>query len=148
MKDFITIKGKIEQGYEWSAGIAGSHFLAELRDNGRIVGTRCPKCSQLMVPPRVFCEKCFVEAKEWEVAGNTGTIHSFTVSHIAVNAARLEKPVCLGLVDLDGGGGIFHFLDEVEPDQIKIGMKVEAVFKDKKERVGSITDIKYFRPIA
>lgn len=37
-------------------------------------------------------------------------------------------------------------LGEVDFDQLKIGMKVQAVFKE--ERVGNILDIKYFKPLA
>ncbi len=58
-KEVITIKGKIEQNYEWPAGIAGTRFLQELRDKGRIVGTKCSSCGDLKVVPRIFCEVCF-----------------------------------------------------------------------------------------
>jgi probable rRNA maturation factor len=42
--------------------------------------------------------------------------------------------------------GILHLLGEVEPKDVEIGMKVEAVWKPAKEREGAITDIRYFRP--
>jgi len=38
-------------------------------------------------------------------------------------------------------------LGEVELDELYIGLPVEALFKPKKEREGSILDIKYFRPL-
>jgi len=54
----------------------------------------------------------------------------------------------MAFVQLDGAdGGLVHYLDEVAPEQVYIGMDVEAVFKEKAERKGSITDIKYFRPL-
>jgi len=34
----------------------------------------------------------------------------------------------------------------VKPDDVKIGMKVEAVLKPKNQREGSVLDIQYFRP--
>jgi uncharacterized OB-fold protein len=37
-------------------------------------------------------------------------------------------------------------LGEVDPEQLRVGMRVQAVFQ--KEREGSILDIKYFKPIA
>ena len=43
--------------------------------------------------------------------------------------------------------GFLHLLGEVEEKDIRVGMKVEAVWKPPSERVGSILDIKYFRPI-
>jgi uncharacterized OB-fold protein len=39
-----------------------------------------------------------------------------------------------------------HLLGEVDPKDIKIGMKVKAVWKDPKDRTGAITDIKYWKP--
>jgi len=48
---------------------------------------------------------------------------------------------------MDGtDGGLVHYLGEVDSRDVRIGMQVEAVFKPKKERKGSIFDIKYFRP--
>ncbi len=40
-----------------------------------------------------------------------------------------------------------HHLGEVDPKDIKIGMKVKAVWLHENERKGAITDIKYFKPI-
>jgi len=39
-----------------------------------------------------------------------------------------------------------HKLGEVDPQQVAIGMEVEAVWKPEAEREGSILDIRYFRP--
>jgi uncharacterized OB-fold protein len=40
-----------------------------------------------------------------------------------------------------------HMLGEVEPKEVKIGMKVQAVWKPAAEREGSILDIAYFKPV-
>jgi uncharacterized OB-fold protein len=40
-----------------------------------------------------------------------------------------------------------HLLGEVDPQQVEIGMKVQAVWKPAEEREGSILDIKYFKPV-
>ena len=39
-------------------------------------------------------------------------------------------------------------LGEAEPEDLKIGMKVKAVWKAAGERTGAITDILYFKPAA
>lgn len=145
-KEVVTVTGKIEQAYEWSAGIAGSRFLIELRDNGRLVGTRCWDCNHFMIPPRTFCERCFRPTDEWEVASETGVVNTFCVAYLGVDATRLKEPVILAVIDLDGGGSIFHRLGEVDPKDVKIGLRVRAVFKPKEERVGSILDLAYFKP--
>jgi uncharacterized OB-fold protein len=51
------------------------------------------------------------------------------------------------VIAIDGSdGGFLHTLGEVEPDEIRIAMRVEAVWKPVSERTGSILDIAYFRP--
>jgi uncharacterized OB-fold protein len=37
-------------------------------------------------------------------------------------------------------------LGEIDPEQLRVGMRVQAVFQ--KEREGNILDIKYFKPLA
>jgi hypothetical protein len=38
-------------------------------------------------------------------------------------------------------------LGEIDPKDVKIGMRVKAVWKPIRQRVGSINDIRYFKPI-
>jgi uncharacterized OB-fold protein len=44
-------------------------------------------------------------------------------------------------------GGIMHMLGQVDPQEVHIGMRVKAVWKPPDERQGSITDIRYFKPL-
>ena len=47
---------------------------------------------------------------------------------------------------MDGADtGLVHFIGGIDPERLKTGMKVQAVFKE--ERVGSILDIEHFKPI-
>jgi hypothetical protein len=56
-------------------------------------------------------------------------------------------PIVYGIIQLDGADtGFVHMLGEVDPEQLRVGMRVQAVFK--KEREGNILDIKYFKPLA
>jgi uncharacterized OB-fold protein len=53
------------------------------------------------------------------------------------------------VIRLDGAseGGFLHTLGEVRPDDVRIGMAVEAVWRPAADRTGSILDIAYFRPV-
>ena len=44
-------------------------------------------------------------------------------------------------------GGLVHKIGEANPKDLEIGIQVEAVFKPKEEREGSINDIKHFKPV-
>lgn len=142
----LTLSGEVHIEYQWTVGIAGSRFFAELRDHKRIMGTKCPQCARVMVPPRIFCEECFVDADQWVEVSNRGELVTFGDSYLSPEGRQLDKPWMLGIVKLDGAdGGLIHYLGETKPEDVKIGMRMEAVFADKRE--GNIKDIKYFRPL-
>jgi len=65
-----------------------------------------------------------------------------------LNGAKLKEPTIYALIKIDGAdGGLVHKLGEINPEKVKISMKVEAVFKSKEKREGSINDIRYFKPL-
>jgi uncharacterized OB-fold protein len=43
-------------------------------------------------------------------------------------------------------GGFLHKLGEIDPSDVRIGMKVEPVWRPEAERTGSILDISHFKP--
>ena len=135
--------------YTWSAGAAISKFLNELKE-GRIIGRKCRKCDRILVPPRMYCEWCFKPTDEWVYVKDSGTVMTYSISYIAADATRIKEPIIVAVIALDGaspGIGILHKLGEVKPEDVRIGMRVKAVWKPKEEREGSITDILYFKPI-
>lgn len=148
-KGHIIVEGEIHQRYNYSTGIVGERFFKELRDKGRMIGTKCIPCNRILVPPRLFCDKCFGRMDDWASVGDTGTVYTFTVSHLGINAERLTEPEIYAIINLDDAdSGLYHMLGGIKnPAKIKIGMKVKAIYKDKKDRVGSILDIKYFEPV-
>ncbi|RLC65047.1 MAG: nucleic acid-binding protein [Chloroflexi bacterium] len=149
-RDALSWEGDMPTLGRYTAGIAGEKFFREIKDNAKFWGTVCPTCDIVYVPPRLYCERCFAHLSEddWIEVPSTGQVHTFTVLHLDLDGNELAEPRLLAFVQLDGAdGGLVHYLDEVAPDQVCIGMPVEAVFKEKAERKGSITDIHYFRPI-
>lgn len=135
--------------YGWDAGVAISRYLAELR-NGHIIGIRCKRCRRTVVPPRVVCEWCWEPTDDWVYLQDTGTVNTFSVCYIRWDATRAKEPQIPAVIEIDGaseGVGILHLLGEVDPDDVSIGMRVRAVWKPAEEREGSITDIKYFKPL-
>ncbi len=144
-----SVRGSLPTHYRYTAGVAGQAFLAALRDEGRLLGAHCHKCRYTYVPPRMYCERCFVQLPEsaWREIGPGGTLASFTVVHFDLDDRALDPPRTLGLIQLDGADGVLlHELGELEGRAPRIGMRVTAVLKPKAERIGSILDIRYFKP--
>lgn len=136
--------------YAWSLGNAMSKFLQGLKE-GKILGVHCHKCDRVIVPPRSFCEYCYGPTEDWVELKDTGTINTYSVSYLDPNANRIEEPILIGVISIDGAYpkpmGFMHYFGEMSKDEIKIGMKVKAVWKPEEEREGSINDIKYFKPL-
>ncbi len=135
--------------YAWDTGQAIGRYLEELK-NGRLIARRCNNCRRIMIPPRMFCERCFGPTHDWVVVKDTGTINTFSLSYVSWDVRRLKKPEIPAVIEIDGassGMGIMHVLGNVKPKAVRIGMKVRAVWKPAKQRTGSITDIAYFEPI-
>jgi len=146
--DALAWEGDMPTQGRYTAGIAGEKFFREIQENGKFLGTVCPTCGITYVPPRLYCERCFAHLEEWVEVPSTGRVHTFTVVHLDLDGEPLEKPRVMAFVHLDGtDGGLVHYLGEVQSDQVHIGMSVEAVFKDKAERKGSILDIAHFKPV-
>jgi len=137
--------GDMEADYMYTLGVAGERFFKELKENGRIMGVKCPRCNIVYVPPKMYCEQCFSKLEEWVDVGKKGVVHTFTIATIDINGSRLKKPEIYAFIRFDGAhGGIIHKIGEV--DTVCIGMNVEAVFKLQNERKASINDIAYFKP--
>jgi len=135
--------------YAWSSGVAIGRFLKGLK-NGEIWGRRCNRCRRTIVPPRIYCENCFRPTDSWVKVKDTGNVNTYSICWVNADASRRKEPLIIAVVMLDDASenmGILHYLAEVKPEDVRIGMKVKAVWKDEQERVGSILDIKYFKPI-
>ena len=145
-KEPFTIPGWIIAPYKYTVGPVASKFFTELRDNKRILGIRCPECNRVLVPPRSTCSRCFSQLEEWVEVDTKGTLLTYTIVHYPLPIHPAEPPFAYGIVQLDGADtGLTHLIGEVDGQDLKIGMRVQAVFKE--ERQGNILDIKYFRPV-
>jgi len=145
-KEPIITSGWIIMPYKYSVGALGSKFFIALRDRKKIVGVRCSSCNIVIVPPRSACSKCSGKLDELVELDGKGTLLTYSVVHYKSDVQVLEPPFAYGVIQLDGADtGFTHVLSEVDLDKIKIGMRLEPVFKEKRQ--GNILDIKYFRPV-
>jgi uncharacterized OB-fold protein len=148
--DALRLEYRANFEFDYAAGEYASRFMSELRDTGKMLGTRCTNCSRVLVPPRPVCGICAARTGEWVEVGPTGTITGFTVVEIPFidPMTGVQRPVPYGFafIKLTGADtNIYHFLEENRHERLHVGMKVEAVFRE--ERVGSMADIVHFRTV-
>jgi acetyl-CoA C-acetyltransferase len=149
-EEFRGAVGAVEDAvgaeYAWDAGVAVGRFLDGL-EAGMIFGRQCRRCERVLVPPRMFCERCFRPTDAWVQVETTGVVQTFSICHVRWDMEPLDPPEIPAVISIDGSdGGFLHKLGEVAVDEVAIGMAVEAVWKPEAERTGSILDIAYFRP--
>ncbi len=142
-----SLRGQIPVYGLYTFGIAGERFFREIKDNARIMGSVCKKCELTYVPGRLYCERCLSQLEDWVDVGKHGEVHTYTIASVDLDGSKVDEPVILAMVRIDGAcGGLVHRLEGITPDEVRIGLRVEAVFRNKAERTGSILDIKFFKP--
>jgi uncharacterized OB-fold protein len=100
----------------------------------------------VLVPPRKNCPFCTVPADRWVELSGEGAVDTFTIVRKGEAIQPMRPPFAYALIRLDGADtGFLHLLGEVDPETVKEGMRVEAVFAE--ERRGSPMDIAYFKPM-
>ncbi len=109
-------------------GIATHWRLIPQRYN--LVGTHCVKCGEKFFPPRDICPKCrrLGGIEDFRFSGE-GEIYSFTLIHTPPEGFDFQKPYVLAIVKLKEGPLLLSQVVDCKPEDVKIGRKVEKVFR-------------------
>jgi len=146
--ELITIPGLWAFNYNYFAGANASRFFKELKENRRIMGTRCPKCRRVLVPARGFCDACMEYTTEWTEVGPDGTLETFTI--VSTQFPGLPKPpLVMAYVTLDGADtALINLVDGMDLSDIDVAAqklnqlpRVATRFVD--EPKGRITDFSF-----
>lgn len=117
MKDnaeIFEIPGKWEINYLYSAGVTASKFFSALREGNYFLATKCAKCHLVYLPPRSFCEKCFVKISEWLPLGLQGTVETFTIVQEKFEGFP-DPPYAVAYVKIDGADtAMVNFLQGID----------------------------------
>jgi hypothetical protein len=136
----------IRLDYDVTAGHAQSAFLYGLVE-GKFMGRRCPKCLKVYLPPRGACPTDGVPTTELVECGQRGVITTFCVVNVPFRGQSIELPYVCAQILLDGADIAFMALvQECVAGDVRMGMRVEAVWKDPAERTTSLESLRYFRP--
>ncbi len=145
-EESFVVNGKMALPYSYFAGRVGSTFITTIRDQKKIMGVKCPKCNRVYIPPRQVCEKDLEDIRDnWVDLKNTGEVTNFTIVRYDDKHLPRKAPFVMAMIKLDGADTPFaHIIEEVKFDDVKVGMKVEAVFAE--ETTNTILDIDHFKP--
>jgi uncharacterized OB-fold protein len=146
----VRIPGEWHIPYNYTIGDFASQFFQALREQ-RILGCVCDNCGRVSVPPKSFCEFCFLPVTRLTEIGHTGVIEAVTVV-TAPFAGSPPVPYAVAYVRLEGAtSAIANYVHEVDlpaevdelPKKLRIGAPVRVVFSA--EPAGRVTDF-WFEP--
>lgn len=141
------IEAPIYLKYNFTAGSAPARFLAQVK-RGVLTGQRCPSCANVYVPPRGSCPACGIATEEEVVLPDKATVQSFTIVAIPIPNNPIQPPYAIANLVLDGANISFiHLLSECDNEQVRIGQRVQAVWKPAQEWDYAMDNISYFKPI-
>lgn len=132
--------------YTYAASPEESSFFRGLAE-GRILGQRCPACGKVYVPPRGACPVDGVPTNEEVELPTTGTVTTFCIVNVPFLGQKIPPPYVSAYVLLDGADiALQHLVQDVPADEVRMGMRVEAVWKPREEWDTTIENISHFRP--
>lgn len=142
----MIIEMPVKLEYDITPGGGMSRFLRAVQDR-RLVGERCPSCEKVYLPSRGACPMCG-EITEGEIElPHTGTVTTFCVVNVPFAGQVVECPYVAANVLIDGADIATTFLlQEVDAADVRLGMRVEAVWVDDDELKPNLSSIRYFRP--
>jgi uncharacterized OB-fold protein len=137
----------VELDYIYAASPEESAFYRGLAE-GRILGQRCPACSKVYVPPRSACPADGTPTTDEVELPDKGTVTTFCIVNVPFLGQRIKPPYVSAYVLLDGADIAFlHLILDIPAEEVRMGMRVEAVWKPREEWGTTIENISHFRPV-
>jgi hypothetical protein len=122
-----------------------SHLLG--LGEGRVVAQRCPSCHKVYLPPRGACPTCGVPTNEDVELPDTGIVTTFCIVNVPFAGQKVKPPYVAASVLIDGADIAFqHLVLGCAADQVRMGLRVRAVWKPREEWGVTMENISHFEP--
>ncbi len=145
-EEITGIISPVKLTYDFAASPEESSFFRGLAD-GKILGQRCPVCEKVYVPPRGACPVDGVPTTTVVEVPDTGIVTTFCIVNVPFLGQKITPPYVSAYMLLDGADIAFlHLLLGVDPADVRMGMRVRAVWKPREEWGTTIENISHFEP--
>ena len=115
-----------------------ARFWRETPRRYNLGGSRCTVCKSVFFPPRSVCPSCTVHRESmgkleaFQLSGE-GEVVSFSIVHDPAEGFEMQVPYLLALVKTREGPVLTGQVVDIEPHEVKIGLKVRATFRKLRE---------------
>lgn len=140
-----SVRTPIRLEYKFIPGKAAQAYLEAFKEK-KILGHRSPVDGAVFVPPRGVDPRYGVATTEYVELPARGHIGSFCVTEVPIPGRDdLKLPYISAWIFLDGADiGFIGLVGECEPADCRIGMRVEAVWKE--EISSTAENIRWWKP--
>lgn len=129
-----------------TASAPESIYLRGLQQ-GMLLGARTGETGKVYFPPREADPATGKELDQFVELPDTGTVTTFAIINIPFAGQKIKPPYVAAYILLDGADIPFlHLVIGVDADDVRMGMRVKAVWKPREEWGLGIDNIEHFRP--
>ncbi|WP_201778144.1 Zn-ribbon domain-containing OB-fold protein [Mycolicibacterium chubuense] len=129
-----------------TASMPESTFLRAL-EKGTLLGARSGDDGKVYFPPREANPATGQTLDQFIELADTGTVTTFAIINIPFAGQRIKPPYVAAYVLLDGADiPVLHLVSDIDANEVRMGMRVKAVWKPREEWGLGIDNIEYFRP--
>ncbi len=129
-----------------TASLPESAFLRGLEE-GKLLGARTGKNGKVYFPPKEADPATGLELDNYVELPDKGTVTTFAIINIPFAGQRIKPPYVAAYVLLDGADIAFlHLIQEIDASEVRMGMRVQAVWKPREQWGLGIDNIEYFKP--
>ncbi len=137
----------VRVAYTYTPGIASERFLRGCKE-GKLLGGICDACGRVYIPSRGACPRCAAPTSKFQELSDQGTIITFCIVRVPAENIAVDLPYCTASILLDGADISFTGLIQGCPfEDVRIGMRVQAIWKPESEWDYSVGNIEHFHPL-
>lgn len=129
------------------------HLFTSTGADGRLIGSRCTACGEVVFPRSDSCAACSGTAMERHLLARRGTLWTWTVQGFrpkppfGLPADAAFEPFGVGYIELPGETRVEARLTVADPRKLSIGMAMELTFVPLWEEEGARLATFAFAPI-
>jgi uncharacterized OB-fold protein len=136
----------IDLTVQHTASVQETSYLLGLEE-GRLLAQSCPECGKVYIPPRGACPVDGVPTDAEVELPDRGIVTTFCIVNVPFYGQKIKPPYVCAYVLLDGADIPFlHLILDTNAEDVRMGMRVEAVWKPREEWGPTLQNIDHFRP--
>ncbi|WP_459963311.1 Zn-ribbon domain-containing OB-fold protein [Nocardia sp. IFM 10818] len=136
----------IDLSFKHTAAPQETEFLKALVE-GRLLGARAGNDGKVYFPPRGADPRTGAPTEDYVELPDTGIVTTFCIVNVPFQGQRIKPPYVAAYILLDGADIPFlHLVLGLEASDVRMGMRVKAVWKPREEWDYGLDNILHFEP--